>query len=313
LYDSTTHKYVFVNGTDMDGLGIGPVGAGLLPVVSTPPTVSVDLERSGFASGSATNMRLRSTYQHQLSINRRRTGFPHDLMITFADTYLDTSLAAIGMPSRPAKFRVEALTESGPLRLKFQFRDLDRDYTLSRADEFIKVVTYVPERGTQPQITWLIEVDTTGQAARGPIVAPKEGDVYYLYLNYPLGPEDEFVFTTTGEFIDPRKASREFAEEPYVVPNPYVGAASFEAERFAISGRGERRIEFRGLPQRCTIRIYTVRGELVQTLYHEGSTQGYVAWDLRSKDNLDVAPGLYIFHVDGGSLGSKIGKFAIIK
>ena len=68
-----------------------------------------------------------------------------------------------------------------------------------------------------------------------------------------------------------------------------------------------------GPARRCTIRIYTVRGELVQTLDHDGSNDGYVAWDLRTKDNLDVAPGLYIFHVDGGDSGSSIGKFAIIK
>jgi hypothetical protein len=72
-------------------------------------------------------------------------------------------------------------------------------------------------------------------------------------------------------------------------------------------------MEFRALPRNCTIRIYTVRGELVRTLTHDGSTDGYVYWDLRTKDNLDVAPGLYVFHVDGGSFGSHIGKFAIIK
>jgi len=50
----------------------------------------------------------------------------------------------------------------------------------------------------------------------------------------------------------------------------------------------------------------------VQTLEHDGSDDGFIAWDLRTKDNLDAAPGLYIFHVDS-ELGSKIGKFAIIK
>ncbi len=56
-----------------------------------------------------------------------------------------------------------------------------------------------------------------------------------------------------------------------------------------------------------------MRGELVRTLYQDGSNNGYVPWDLRTKDNLDVAPGLYIFHVDGGAAGTYIGKFAIIK
>lgn len=56
-----------------------------------------------------------------------------------------------------------------------------------------------------------------------------------------------------------------------------------------------------------------MRGELVRTLEHDGSYDGFVAWDLRTKDNLDVAPGLYIYHVDGGETGKSIGKFAIIK
>jgi hypothetical protein len=113
--------------------------------------------------------------------------------------------------------------------------------------------------------------------------------------------------------IQDAKAKDDFKKGPYVVPNPYVGAASFEPAPYNESGRGERRIEFRGLPQTCTVRIYTVRGDLVQTLHLEGSTDGYIAWNLRTKENLDVAPGLYIYHVDGGSVGTFIGKFAIIK
>lgn len=312
LIDSTANEVVFRNGYDLDGEGIGQVGLGLLPIVTTPKTITID-PKSGFAEGSTTNVRLSADYQTQQPINRRRPGFPNDLRITFSDTPLDTSLLAIGLPARPSKFRIEAMTTSGPLRLKFRFRDSDRDGTLSRADEFIDIVTYVAEKPTTPQITWRVKLDTTGQAQRGPIIPPKAGDVYHMKLIYPLADGDMFTFTTTAQFIDPKKAAQEFQQDPYVIPNPYVGSASFEAERFAISGRGERRIEFRGLPEKCTIRIFTVRGELVQTLNHDNPLQGYESWDLRTKDNLDVAPGLYIFHVDAENLGTKIGKFAIIK
>jgi hypothetical protein len=34
---------------------------------------------------------------------------------------------------------------------------------------------------------------------------------------------------------------------------------------------------------------------------------------LRNKDNLDIAPGLYIYHVDGSDVGTYVGKFAVIK
>ena len=47
-----------------------------------------------------------------------------------------------------------------------------------------------------------------------------------------------------------------------------------------------------------------MRGDLVQTLRHDGSTAGFVAWDLRTKDNLDVAPGLYVFHVEAPGSGA---------
>ncbi len=121
-----------------------------------------------------------------------------------------------------------------------------------------------------------------------------------------------FTFTTSGEKIAAGTAAAA-TNAPYVVPNPYVGAASFEPARYATSGRGERRLEFRAVPQNSVVRIYTVRGDLVQTLRQDGSLEGYVAWDLRTKDNLDCAPGLYVFHVEAPGVEPTVGKFAVIK
>ncbi len=42
-------------------------------------------------------------------------------------------------------------------------------------------------------------------------------------------------------------------------------------------------------------------------------TNGTADWDLLSKDNLDVAYGVYIYHVEAPGVGEKIGKFAVIK
>lgn len=312
LIDSTSQEVFFDSGRDLDGAGIGPVGSGLLPVIHTQPSVSVDESRSGFVSGGPTNTRLMVSYQPVLPINQRRPGFPDDISIVFHDAVVDTSLNLFPYPPRPAKFEVIAHGVDGDRRLDVGFNDVDLDGTLSRADEFIDVVTYLASAPAVPQITWSAALDTVGQGEQGPIRPPAEGDVFELRLTRPLGAEDVFVFRARGERIDEAEAAK-VALKPYVVPNPYVGSASFEPERFAISGRGERRVEFRGLPSRCAIRIYTVRGELVQTLRHDGSDDGYVAWNLRTKDNLDLAPGLYIFHVDGGSLGTSIGKLGIIK
>jgi hypothetical protein len=146
------------------------------------------------------------------------------------------------------------------------------------------------------------------------LIKPALGDEYRLNLTIPFSELDTLIFTTGAERIDAALASAQSAvEKPYVVPNPYVASASFEPERFAVSGRGDRRIEFRAIPPGATIRIYNVRGDLVQTLRHDGSTAGFVAWNLRTRDNLDLAPGLYIFHVEASGAESYTGKFAVVK
>jgi hypothetical protein len=38
-----------------------------------------------------------------------------------------------------------------------------------------------------------------------------------------------------------------------------------------------------------------------------------VAWNLRTRDNLDLAPGLYIFHVEAPGVDEFTGKFAVVK
>jgi hypothetical protein len=193
-----------------------------------------------------------------------------------------------------------------------RFRDVNNDSTLSAAGEYIEVITYA-KNSTTPRPTWRVDVDTTGLGSTT-IVPPTSGDKILIKLNVPFSSKDKFIFKTKAHRVDPELAKEQFKNEPYVVPNPYVGAASFEPQRFAVSGRGERKIEFRNLPNNCTIRIYTINGELVKELHHNGDiTKGYIAWDLRSKDNLEIAPGLYIYHVDGGDAGSFIGKFAVIK
>jgi hypothetical protein len=310
-----TGEVVFEGGEDLAGQGNGPVGFGLQPVIDTPETVEVDSTASGFTAESSTDAAFQARYTNALPINLRRPGFPEDLVVTFADVPIDTSRAAIGAPAVPSHFKI-VTAESGR-QLDFRFRDLDGDRTLSRQGEAITVLTPAEEGSSALRPAWEIVLDTSVVAeADNP---PGEGDVYRLVVNEPFGANDAFEFAVLAERIDPDAARSAFGEQdPYVVPNPYVAAASFEPERFATGGRGNRRLEFRAIPAGATIRIYTVRGQLVQTLQQDGSTAGFVPWDLRSKDNLEIAPGLYIFHVDAngtsaGDIGTYIGKFAVIK
>ena len=66
------------------------------------------------------------------------------------------------------------------------------------------------------------------------------------------------------------------------------------------------------MPQSCTIKIFTVTGEKIRELNHENDIEGNAWWDLRSYNNQEVAPGLYIYTVEASG-NKKIGKFAIVR
>jgi hypothetical protein len=108
----------------------------------------------------------------------------------------------------------------------------------------------------------------------------------------------------------------------YAVPNPYRFDRNYMKPEGADRGwepeEGQwtdfdRRMDFRDLPGNCTIRIFTMSGDLVKTLKNsDGDTQ--TSWNLLSKNEQMVASGLYFFVVepdDGGE--HQVGKFVIIK
>ncbi|MCX6151197.1 MAG: hypothetical protein NTX22_11775 [Ignavibacteriales bacterium] len=315
LADLSKLDTLFFTGADFEGAGTGPLGNGLLPILSTPKIILIDSLNTAFTADSKTNIKFKIRYASStLPIGLRRPGYPDNLELIFSDQPLDTTLAAIGLPKKPAKIKVVAKGKDKDRQLKYRMYDTDNNGTLSKVEEYIEVVTYTNANPTTAKTTWVITVDTTGQYQRGAIVPPTTGDKFDLKLFVPFAAGDKFTFVSDSQHVDLQKIKSDSQEKPYVVPNPYVGAASFEPQRFAVSGRGERRMEFRSLPRNATIRIFTINGELVKTLHQDGDIiKGYVSWDLRTKDNLEVAPGLYIFHVESQETDPYIGKFAIIK
>ncbi len=320
LVDSANGTVYIDKGTDLEGKANGQVGAGIKPIVKTIASPVIDSAATGLSAGSAANFNFKMSFAATTYVkpDKIRALYPNDIRIVFSNTVVDTSFRFNpgSLKNRPSKFRVYAVKEDGSLmKLRYTFYDSNNDSTLSAHTEFISILDTSTQQNVPglPDVIWTITADTSGQYLRGPVVTPQLGDQFDLRMKLPFNAQDQFAFKTTGQRIDGGKAKSDFSQQPYVVPNPYVGAASFEPEKFAISGRGERRVEFRGIPHASTIRIYTVKGDLVQTLRHDGSNDGMVPWNLRTKDNMDAAPGLYIFHVDGNETGKYVGKFAIIK
>jgi hypothetical protein len=159
----------------------------------------------------------------------------------------------------------------------------------------------------------------------------EEGMVVYSDENLPLGVGNYYSVTSYDDDgnesgkVNPnrfpvyplRAPNEQFPDKVYVVPNPF-------RQDSHLLGSGENlRMEFIGLPSKCTIRIYTLSGDLVREIPHDDGS-GSQAWG--SIETLDyqtnswqqyVSPGFYLFHVESLVSGQEgksfIGKFAVVR
>jgi hypothetical protein len=103
-----------------------------------------------------------------------------------------------------------------------------------------------------------------------------------------------------------------------VYPNPYRIDGNYDVNGYEEGGTYGKRIRFANLPPRCTIRIYTLDGDLVKEIDHEKDPQALDAtvgeWDLISRNTQAVVSGIYLFSVEDKESGkNQVGKFVIIK
>jgi hypothetical protein len=91
-----------------------------------------------------------------------------------------------------------------------------------------------------------------------------------------------------------------------VVPNPYFARSNFPENEYV------RDLHFTNLTSFCTISVFTVSGEKVAEFEHNDPNVGTAAWDLRTVNNQEIAPGLYIFTVEAGQ-EKHIGKFVVVR
>jgi hypothetical protein len=98
--------------------------------------------------------------------------------------------------------------------------------------------------------------------------------------------------------------SRGDMEKIRAVPNPYLGFNVLE------SSSANRFITFRRLPEACTIKIYTLNGDMIRQI-DKNNTSSEQQWNLRTFEDVPVASGMYIALIDAPGIGQKIIKLAI--
>ena len=128
------------------------------------------------------------------------------------------------------------------------------------------------------------------------------------YITFdPVQAGDTFVFNTAGLSQETAVGyTQEEADRIGVVPNPYYGFSEYE------SGNTERVARFTNLPERATIRIFTVSGTLIRTLTKDSNQRSF-DWNLQTENGLPVASGLYLIHVELPDSGlERVIKFGVV-
>ena len=271
--------------------------------------LGLDEEASGWSEGG-------SGIAYEIAVARSgpgRVAQPNDYEITFSDSPVGTSFSN----NVPIPFQVINVTQANqPLQVFAP--DLNRNGSWDTGEPII----FLEQVNNQLTATWQVQFTDAGEM-------PGSGDVFFVATSKPFR-NDRFTFQTVGARDDADLIAEEIGgcadldptdprfdrlgECIYAVPNPYVATNDIEPRNpVSRSQRGDRRMYFAGVPARSTIRIFTLAGELVDTIEHDSPVDdGKAFWDLRTKDNMNIAHGLYIFHVEWEG-GNYIGKFAVIK
>ncbi len=144
---------------------------------------------------------------------------------------------------------------------------------------------------------------------------PQADDVYRVYHKRPFWISDSVTFTVKPEGALNETVLKSTMDDIKVVPNPYIATNAMEPAVANPFLNQRRRLMFTHIPAQCTIKIFTVSGVLVDQIDVQNEpSNGIVHWDLKTREGLDVAAGMYIYHVKSLKTGDeKIGKFAIIK
>lgn len=143
-------------------------------------------------------------------------------------------------------------------------------------------------------------------------------DYYYYIQTKDDGSTNDFnpgvplvssmFYTVTNKPAFLRRPAAESLDEIRVVPNPFhIKARSIQ---FGLDAPD--RLAFFGLPPECTIKIYTERGDLVDTIEHTDGS-GDELWNSLTSSGQLVVSGLYIAVFETPDNKTIVRKFIVIR
>lgn len=314
ILESTENKVDFINGMEFyvrnpSQVDYDPIASGWEIEHDSTMTISASLFSSG--GGALLGTRLSYDYSIEFGVKDSSIAFgatiqPKETNFKIRNLDLGTDAEFIFIEDVDTVYTNEGEIDYAKSNLEGEFDNGDR----------IVLQDVNPVNG-EKELSWFFKsfLSVTKE------IRPEVGDKWFFRTKKPLhgGNEnrvdvgDIYEITIKKADVD-LEVAKNSLDKIKVVPNPYVANSIFDKPHIERSIGRERRIRFTHLPQKATIRIFNVRGELVQTLNHDSTAEdGDQEWNLRNRNNQDVAFGLYFYHVDAPGVGEKKGKFALIK
>ncbi len=124
------------------------------------------------------------------------------------------------------------------------------------------------------------------------VVSKDDGSRNAAHPGVPLASSKFYTMTSEPAFLR-KPAVTTTLDSIRVVPNPfYIGASALQ-----FGGSTPDRLAFYGLPPECVIKIYTERGDLIDTIVHKDGTADEL-WDSMTESRQIVVSGVYIAYFE---------------
>ena len=153
------------------------------------------------------------------------------------------------------------------------------------------------------------------------LVAGDDGSTYYRIIGPGQNGDPSSGFDNSSPATEAQSAAdREaYGANIFVYPNPATRDALNEFQELLPNGDDPTgvRVRFANLPKaHNTIEIFTLSGDLVETIEHDGSDgYGEATWNLISRNGQEIVSGIYLYVVssDDGAFEDFIGKFVVVR
>jgi len=129
---------------------------------------------------------------------------------------------------------------------------------------------------------------------------------FYAVTSVDKNGNESGIVNRNTQALKTARAPAENTLSVSVFPNPFRLVSGLP------TAGEESSIVFTNLPAKCTIRIYTVSGELVRTLEHDNPNSGEEVWNQLTDSRQKTAAGVYLYTVES-DVGNAKGTLLLIK